>query len=346
MRVSYGKNGTISKEQVMPLHRLIYLALILLSATLVACGSTQPPTPGNAPAGAKKFRIGMSQANNAEPWRTAMNAQIAAAAAQHPEFEVTFTDAKQNNAQQVTDVEQFISSGVDLLIISPNEATPLTNVVAKAYDKGIPVIVLDRKVNGDKYTMWIGADNKLIGRKAGEYVATWCKAQNHAPCSVIELRGLEGSTPALERGDGFREGIATNPDVKIVASQNADWVYEKAVPLAEAMLKANAAVDVIYGHNDPMGEAAITAAKNVARDLGKTLVLGIDALPTPDGGIQSVLKNRLNVTYVYPTGGTQAIEWAAKILETKTTPPKEVVLETEEITSANATAIYQKYGGK
>ncbi len=346
MRVSYGKNGTISKEQVMPRHRLIYLALILLSATLVACGSTQPPTPGNAPAGAKKFRIGMSQANNAEPWRIAMNDQIAAAAAQHPEFEVTFTDAKQNNAQQVTDVEQFISSGVDLLIISPNEATPLTNVVAKAYDKGIPVIVLDRKVNGDKYTMWIGADNKLIGRKAGEYVATWCKAQNHAPCSVIELRGLEGSTPALERGDGFREGIATNPDVKIVASQNADWVYEKAVPLAEAMLKANAAVDVIYGHNDPMGEAAITAAKNVARDLGKTLVLGIDALPTPDGGIQSVLKNRLNVTYVYPTGGTQAIEWAAKILETKTTPPKEVVLETEEITSANATAIYQKYGGK
>ena len=324
------------------LRPLITLATLVLVIGLAACGnapSAAQPTPG-------RFVIGMSQANNAEPWRAAMNAQIAAAALKHPELEVRFADAKQSNATQVADVERFIEAGVNLLIISPNEATPLTNVVARAYDKGIPVIVLDRKVNGDKYTLWIGADNKLIGRKAGEYVATWCKEQKHAPCSVIELRGLEGSTPALERGDGFREGIAANPDVKIIASQNADWVYDKAVPLAEAMLKANVAVDVIYGHNDPMGEAAITAAKNITRDLSKTLVLGIDALPTPDGGIQSVLTNRINVTYVYPTGGTQAIEWAVKILETKATPPKEIVLETEEVTNANAAAIYQKYGGK
>ncbi|MEI7643805.1 MAG: substrate-binding domain-containing protein [Chloroflexales bacterium] len=324
--------------------RPIYLALILLTAALAACASAQPPN--SSPSGAKKFRIGMSQANNAEPWRAAMNAQIAAAAATRPELEVTFTDAQQNNAQQVADVEQFMSSGVDLLIISPNEATPLTNVVAKAYDKGIPVIVLDRKVNGEKYTMWIGADNRLIGRKAGEYVATWCKAQMRVPCGVIELRGLEGSTPALERGDGFREGIAANANVKIIANQNADWIYDKAISLAEAMFKANAAVDVVYGHNDPMGEAAITAAKNISRDISKTLVIGIDALPTPDGGIQSVLNRRLSITYVYPTGGAQAIEWAAKILEEKATPPKEVVLETEEVTSANAAAIYQKYGGK
>ena len=101
----------------------------------------------------------MSQANKGEPWRQAMNDQIAAAAAAHPEFEVVFADAAQNNAKQVADVENFIQQGIDLLIISPNEAAPLTDVVAKAYDKGIPVIVLDRKVNGDKFTMWIGADN-------------------------------------------------------------------------------------------------------------------------------------------------------------------------------------------
>src|SRR5918993_5493862 len=115
------------------------------------------------------YLIGMSQANEGEPWRQAMNDQIAAAAAAHPEFEVVFADAAQNNAKQVADVENFLQQGIDLLIISPNEAAPLTDVVAKAYDRGIPVIVLDRKVNGGKYTMHIGADNVEIGKLAGQY---------------------------------------------------------------------------------------------------------------------------------------------------------------------------------
>ena len=149
-----------------------------------------------APANEDKFLIGMSQANKGEPWRQAMNDQIAAAAKAYPELEVVFADAAQNNAKQVADVENFLQQGIDLLIISPNEAAPLTDVVAKAFDKGIPVIVLDRKVNGEKYTMWIGADNVLIGQKAGEYVAKWCKDKAIAPCNVLEIRGLEGATPA------------------------------------------------------------------------------------------------------------------------------------------------------
>ena len=113
------------------------------------------------------YLIGMSQANEGEPWRQAMNDQIAAAAAAHPEFEVVFADAAQNNAKQVADVENFLQQGIDLLIISPNEAAPLTDVVAEVCAEGVPVIVLDRKVNGDQFTMWIGADNEEIGQRAG-----------------------------------------------------------------------------------------------------------------------------------------------------------------------------------
>ena len=174
--------------------------LVVFSLLLTAC--TAPAPAPSAPAARRKtqteapkkekFLIGMSQANKGEPWRQAMNDQIAAAAAQYPEFEVVFADAAQNNTKQVADVENFIQQGIDLLIISPNEAAPLTDVVAKAYDKGIPVIVLDRKVNGDKYTMWIGADNVLIGQKAGEFIAKWCKDKSLAPCNVMEIRGLEG----------------------------------------------------------------------------------------------------------------------------------------------------------
>lgn len=333
------------------------IGLLTLIVGLTACGGgasasspagdlAQQASASGETQAKDNFVIGMSQANKAEPWRQAMNDQIAAAAIKHPEFKVSFADAAQDNAKQVADVEGFIEQGVDLLIISPNEAEPLTEVVAKAYDKGIPVIVLDRKVLGDSYTMWIGADNKIIGQKAGEYVAKWCQENGQSPCNVIELRGLEGSTPATERGDGFRAGIASNPDVKIIAFKNADWLREKAIPFSQEMFEANPDVDVVYAHNDPMGEAAITSAKSVGKDMSTMLFVGIDALPTPDGGIKSVIEGRLGATYVYPTGGAEAIEWAVKILEEQAQPPKSVVLETEEVVKANATDLYAKFGGK
>lgn len=321
-------------------------------ALLSGCGpreTTHPTatsTNGGSDAGGKTFLIGMSQANKGEPWRQAMNDQIAAAAAQHSELKVVFADAAQNNVKQVADVENFLQQGINLLIISPNEAAPLTDVVAKAYDKGIPVILLDRKVNGDKYTMWIGADNKVIGKEAGQYVADWAKTNGRNPCRVIELRGLEGATPTKDRGDGFREGIKSNPAVQIIASQNADWLREKAVPVSQTMLQANPNVDVVYGHNDPMAEAAFISAQNAHRDTSKMLFVGIDGLPTPDGGIQSVKAGRLGVTHVYPTGGQQAIDYAVQILEKKQTPPKAVVLPTEQVTKANADKLLKKYGGK
>lgn len=332
---------------------LAMTAGVLLFSSLTGGCSRQdaaPAEPSGATGGGaqpgKTYLIGMSQANKGEPWRQAMNDQIAAAAAKHPELNVVFADAAQQNAKQVADVENFLQQKIDLLIISPNEAAPLTDVVAKAFDRGIPVLVLDRKVNGEKYTMWIGADNKVIGQRAGAYVAKWCRENKRSPGQVIELRGLEGSTPARERGDGFRAGIAANSNVKIIASQNADWVREKAVPVSQAMFQANSKVDVVYGHNDPMAEAAIISAQTANREVGKMLFVGIDALATPDGGIKSVMDGRLGVTYVYPTGGAEAIDWATRILQKGEKPPKAVVLETEEVTKANAAELYAKYGGK
>jgi len=335
-----------------PLAVAAALLLPLAGGLLGGCGpreTTQtgaPSSTGGGGAAGKTYLIGMSQANKGEPWRQAMNDQIAAAAQGHPELNVQFADAAQNNAKQVADVENFMQQGINLLIISPNEAAPLTDVVAKAYSKGIPVILLDRKVKGDKYTMWIGADNKKIGQEAGQYVVDWCKRNGHTPCRVMEIRGLEGSSPAKDRGDGFRAGIASDPAVKIIASQNADWLREKAIPVSQAMLQANPNVDVVYAHNDPMAEAAFISAGSAHRDTGKMLFVGIDGLPTPDGGIVSVKAGRLGVTHVYPTGGKEAIDYAVQILEKKQTPPKAVVLPTVQVTKANADDVLKQFGGK
>ncbi len=336
--------------------------LTLIIATLIALGSgpgiaMAQGTPAASPSGdvtkclteplpeKDTYLVGMSQANKGEPWRQAMNDQIEAAAAEHPELEVVFADAAQDNARQVADVEGFLQQGIDILIISPNEAAPLTDVVARACSEGVPVIVLDRKVNGDEYTMWIGADNTLIGQQAGEYTAAWCEENGYDPCLIGEIRGLEGSTPAQERGDGFRTGIASNPACDIVVSQNADWLREKAVPVSQSMFQANPDLNVLYAHNDPMAEAAIISAQNQGLDLDSLLVVGIDGLPTPDGGLKSVIDGRIDVTYVYPTGGQEAIDWTMKIINGET-PPREVVLDTIEVTQDNAQEVYEQFGGE
>lgn len=320
--------------------------LLLAGALLFAACVEDEGEPGNA-TGAQEggdgdtFLIGMSQANKGEPWRQVMNDEIASAVEQYDELEVVFADARQDSAKQVADIQNFLQQGIDLLIVSPNEAAPLTDIVAEAYDQGIPAIVLDRKVQGDKYTMWIGADNVQIGELAGQYTAGWCSDQGYSPCNVMEIRGLEGSTPAGERGDGFRTGVEGS-DVEIIASQTADWLREKAVNVSQSMWQANSDVSVVYGHNDPMAEAAIITGENAGQNLDDILVIGIDGLPTPDGGLTSVLQNRLDVTYVYPTGGNEAVEWAHGILTEGEEPPKEVILDTTEVDEENAESVLQE----
>ena len=288
-----------------------------------------------------KYVIGMSQCNLGEPWRVAMNDQIAMAAEKHPEFEVIFGDAAQDNSKQIADIENFVQMGVDLIITSPNEATPLTNAVSAAYDAGIPVILLDRKIDGDKYTQFIGADNVDMGRIAGEYVADTLLPDGGKVC---EIKGLEGTSGGIDRDNGFREGIKKNDKIEIVAVNNADWLREKAITVAEEMLQTNDEIDLFLALNDPMAEGAYIAAKNAGKE-GDILFVGFDGLPTPDGGIRSVMDGRLSMTQVYPTGGTEAIESAYQLLVEGKELDKTLTLTSEIVVPDNAEELLAKYGG-
>jgi len=320
-----------------------YTEDMIAGGTVKEDARAEGPLPTNCalPAAKDKYVIGMSQANKAEPWREAMDSQIANAAKQYPEFEVVFQDAAQDNAKQVSDVENLLTQGIDLLIISPNEAAPLNDIVKQAWDACVPVIVLDRNLVDPNYSMFIGADNVAIGRAAGQYAAKWCKENNRTECRIAEIRGLEGAPPAKDRGDGFRMGLEDEglSEKNIIFSQNADWLRERAVPAAAAAFQSNPDIDVLYGHNDPMAEGAYIAAQDAGIDVSKVLFIGIDGLPTPDGGIMSVLEGRIGVTFVYPTGGRQAIEWARLILEQHVNPPLWLVLPFDEINPGNAQEI-------
>ncbi|MFI6031053.1 substrate-binding domain-containing protein [Amycolatopsis magusensis] len=329
----------------MPIRKRGALALLLgtaLVATVTTgCGTTSENAEGKAepkPCGGAggKYTIGVSQANVAEPYRERMDADIRQAATAVPQFTVNFADAQQDNSKQVEQVENFITQQVDLLVISPNEASPLTSVVKKAYERGIPVLVLDRKVNGDAYTSFIGADNFDIGRRAGEFVA-----QTLLPGGgrVAELKGLAGSSPAKERSDGFRFGIGGKA-IEVVASADGDWLRDRGRQQADALLKGTPGVQVVYAHNDPMGEGAYLAAQDAG--LSGIQIVGIDGLPIEAGGIKAVEAGRLAATFVYPTGGKEAVDSARKILVDCQQVPKVQGLAIERVTKDNAAEVYAR----
>ncbi len=252
------------------------------------------------------WTIGMSQCNLGEPWRVQMNADIRQAAEQQPRLKVIFKDAQNNTLLQRAHIEEFVAAGVDLLIVSPKEAAPLTPPVAAAYDRGIPVIVLDRKVLGDRYTCYIGADNRKIGQAAGRWIAETLGGTGR----VVELKGLMTSTPGQDRHAGFREGIR-NSALDVVFEADMKWLEPDARREMESALARFRDIDLVYAHNDPGAHGAWLAARAAGREGGIRFV-GIDALPHE--GQAYVRQGILTASFEYPTGGREAIETAVAIL--------------------------------
>ena len=273
-----------------------------------------------------KWVIGMSQCNLGEPWRVQMNADIEQAARHYPEIEVIFKDAQNDNLRQRSHVEEFVSSGVDLLIISPKEAAPLTPPVREAYRKGIPVIVLDRRVLGEDYTCFIGADNKKIGRAAG----AWIVRQLGGRGRLVELKGLMTSTPGQDRHSGFREGIKGS-ELEMIFEADMKWLEPNARQEMESALARFDRIDLVYAHNDPGAHGAWLAAKAAAREKDIVFV-GIDGLPH-EGQIY-VRQGVLGASFEYPTGGKEAVETALAILNGRQVP-KEITLASRVFTREN-----------
>jgi ribose transport system substrate-binding protein len=307
------------------------LAWVTLAGLMAAsCG--QAERARHAGTAADPYVIGMSQCNLGEPWRVQMNADVRAAAERHPNLKVIFKDAQNSSLTQRSQVEEFVDQGVDLLIISPKEAAPLTGPVAAAYRHGIPVIVLDREVQGDQFTTFIGADNVKIGREAGRWIRETLGGQG----AIVELKGLMTSTPGQDRHSGFLEGLEldTHPGLKIVFTGEMEWLEPNARREMESALATNPKIDLVYAHNDPGAHGAWLAARAAGRDREMRFV-GIDALPQE--GQQYVKQGILDATFLYPTGGAEAIDVALKVLAGETVP-KKIVLGTRLFTKANIDA--------
>jgi signal transduction histidine kinase/CheY-like chemotaxis protein/AraC-like DNA-binding protein len=252
--------------------------------------------------------IGVSQCSD-DAWRRTMNSEMQREASFYPGIEIRIKTAHDSNQKQIRDIESFIADKVDLIIVSPNEAIPLTPVIEKAMLEGIPVVLVDRKINSGKYTAFVGANNYEIGKEVGVYAANLLNGKGN----VAEIRGLNGSTPAVERHNGFMNVIDKYPGIKVVYQNDGGWLRKQAkVRMTEALHK-NIPIDLVFAHNDEMATGAHEALI-VSSGIKKPILLGIDALPGTEGGIQKVISGILDATFIYPTGGEKAIQTAVHIL--------------------------------
>ena len=297
------------------LHLIIYVAIIVLLT-----GCAQQP---------RKYVIGVSQCSE-DTWRDKLNDELKMGEYLNDSLIVKLASSNDDNMLQNKQVNQFIDEGVDLLIVSPNQLSAISKAVERAYDKGIPVILYDRKTNSDKYTAFIGCDNYTIGKSMGTFIAQQLQGKGR----IVEIRGLEGSSPALERHRGFMDAIKPYPGLQVVASEGGNWKEEGGIQAMKRILKQTQDFDYVFAHNDCLAWGAYVAARQmrVTRNYKYT---GVDGMATEGGGLELVRDGIFEASYLYPTKGDEVIALAMKILKHQPYE-RDNYLSTSIITQANA----------
>ena len=256
----------------------------------------------------KKYVIGVSQCSE-DIWRDKLNDELLMETYQHKDVELLFASAKDNDKLQTEQIEKFIQRGVDLLIISPNQVHSITPVIDKAYDKGIPVILFDRKTDSQKYTAFIGADNVKVGKTIGEFIAKTL----HGEGKVIEIKGLDNSSPAIDRHKGFVQALSKYPDIQLKRTLSGEWTKESGYKSIKSAIADAKDCNIIWGQNDRMAEGAQRAMAEAG--IRNVQYVGTDALPSKGGGIEAVHNGKLLASYIYPTRGDMVMQLAMRILK-------------------------------
>ena len=286
--------------------------LLLLSwcvMLMVACSREKP-----------HYIIGVSQCSE-DIWRNWQNAEMKMESNFHDGVELRFTTALDDSKRQIQQIDSLVESGIQLLIVAPNQRSSVKSAIDRAYDKGIPVIVFERKTDSQKYT-----------RLMGEYVVSRLDGKGN----VLEVAGLKGSSPAEERHKGFLEALARYPEVKVVKMLQGDWTEPTAYQAVKDYKGDLNDIDVVFGHND---RSAMGARKVFQERQAKMpLFCGIDGLPGENGGIRLVRDSLLDASYIYPTRGDLLLQLAIDILEGKPYS-KETLLTSAIVTHDNANVL-------
>ncbi len=302
------------------LRKLSYIILISCTLSLNSCRLGDDEKD--------KIAIGFSQSINNDIWRKSMDHAMEVEASLHPEVSLTIYNANRKAKNQIRDIQKFIDAKMDVIIVSPFESDSIVPVIEKARAKGIPVIIVDRKANTSEYTAFLGADNLEVGRLAGKHIAS----KSNGSANVIEINADLNTSPGLERSLGFKQILKQYPGIKVITVDSDNFGHPKGNYIK--LLDSLPNIDYIYGFNDIIAYNAWKIAKSKGLEK-KIKFIGVDGLNGPFGGIQLVKDGTLESTILYPTGGSEAIKLALKILNNEIVP-KNNKLNTILIDSLNA----------
>lgn len=221
-------------------------------------------------------------------------------------------DSQDDPAREATNIEDLIQKQVDALLINPTDADAVVPSVKKANGAGIPVFTIDRGAAGGNIVSHIASDNVAGGKMAGEYLVKILGGKG----KVVELEGIAGTSAARDRGKGFNEVAAANPDIEIVARQTANFNRAEGLSVFENILQAHPEIDGVFAHNDEMILGAIQAAEAAGRD-DKILFVGFDAV---DDAVRAVKEKKLAATVAQQPSqmGILGVQFATDYLNGKT----------------------------
>jgi len=305
---------------------IIMLGLVLFIARVGADPSIQS-TMDNNKASAPEYFVAFAQDTLANDWRLEQVREVERVLAAHPSIRFMVTDGKGQTAKQILDIEDLIAKGVDVLITSPRDAQALVPVISQAYRQGISVVLLDRRVEGDDFTVFIAPDNRDIARKAARYLGK----KHPAGGKILMLKGVKNATPTIHRTQGFVEELKKFKQLKIVAEKTANYLRGDAIHAVEEVLSAGIQFDIIYAQSDSMASGARIALKHAGVDLKKITIIGIDYIKEARSAI---LAGEQDVSFTYPTCGRQGADYVLSLLKGKEVP-KKVTIESEMVNIDN-----------
>jgi simple sugar transport system substrate-binding protein len=278
--------------------------------------------------------IGFSQVGSESGWRAA-ETSVTRSEAEARGVDLRFSDGQQRQENQISAIRTFIAQDVDAILLAPVVATGWDDVLQEAQDAEIPVVLLDRSIDADEslYLTAVTSDQVHEGRVAADYLV---EQVGDRECNVVELQGTTGSSPAINRKQGFEEGIAEHANITITQSQTGDFTRARGKEVMEAFLKAvdPSTICALYAHNDDMAVGAIQAIKEAGLTPGTDiLVVSIDAVPDIFRAMQA---GEANATVeLTPNMAGPAFDALAAYLADGTEPPKWIQTESRLYTQAD-----------
>jgi ribose transport system substrate-binding protein len=288
-----------------------FLFLTLLMVVLAGC-STKAPSSSSVKDSAKEkkddqLKIGLSISTLNNPFFVSLK-EGAEKKAKSQGTEIITVDAQNDSAKQVSDIEDLIQKGVNVLIVNPADSDAIKAAIESANNANIPVITVDRSANGGTVVSHIASDNVAGGQMAGDFILEKLGKKG----KVVELEGIPGSSAARERGEGFHKAIDAVADIQVVAKQAADFDRAKGLTVMENILQGNKDIQAVFAHNDEMALGALQALD--AAGMKDVIVVGFDAT---DDAVKAVNEGKMAATVAQKPAeiGQKGVQTAMKVFK-------------------------------